>query len=304
MRLHRFAFQALQAVAPERAAALAEWLFFSPAQTRLPADCTGVLEQASPFSVTVEGRRVMGWSWGRGPIVYLVHGWGSRGGRLAGFVAPLVSAGYQVVTYDSPGHGASDPGMASMPEFARALRTVEEAVGPAHGVIGHSMGASAAALAMSQGLHVSRAVFLSPAANPAGFVRPFADQLGLSQEVVRLVRARSERRIRFKWDGLDVPNLASDLRVPLLVFHDRGDRVVPWTNGAAIVDAWPDAKLVSTSGLGHRGVTTDPAVIAGAVGFITEGGTRQAGAESSWSADAIERELFYREERTQMVGRF
>ena len=35
-----------------------------------------------------------------------------------------------------------------MPEFARALKAVDDAVGPAYGIVAHSMGASASALAM------------------------------------------------------------------------------------------------------------------------------------------------------------
>jgi pimeloyl-ACP methyl ester carboxylesterase len=82
------------------------------------------------------------------------------------------------VTHDAPGHGASGFGMTSMPEFARALRAVDDAVGPAFGIVAHSMGASASTLAMAQGLTVSRAVFLAPAANPAAYVAPFAEDLG------------------------------------------------------------------------------------------------------------------------------
>ncbi|NUR81684.1 MAG: hypothetical protein HOQ21_14725, partial [Dermatophilaceae bacterium] len=30
----------------------------------------------APFEVDLRGRVVRGWSWGSGPVVYLVHGWG------------------------------------------------------------------------------------------------------------------------------------------------------------------------------------------------------------------------------------
>ena len=157
---------------------------------------------------------------------------------------------------------------------------------------------------MSQGLHVSRAVFLAPAANPAGFVGPFAEQLGLSREVVRLLRARSERRVRFKWDDLDVPAMAHDLSVPLLIFHDQTDQVVPWTNGAAIAEAWTGARLVSTVGLGHRGITSDPEIIGQAVQFITGDSTGGVKAEPAWSASALDRELFRPSERRSVLETF
>lgn len=297
MRISRLAFKALQSVSPDKAAALAERLFFSVSQTHLPADCTAVLEEGTPFTVRVAGREIVAWSWGSGPVVYLVHGWGSRGGRLAGFVAPLLAAGYQVVTHDAPGHGASGFGMTSMPEFARALRAVDDAVGPAFGIVAHSMGASASTLAMAQGLTVSRAVFLAPAANPAAYVAPFAKMLGLKQEVVRRLRERSQRRVAFNWDDLDVPSMARGLEVPLLVFHDDHDRVVSPSDGMAITAAWPNASLVSTTGLGHRGVTSDPAVIRQAVQFLTGEEYPEASASSYSRAEELERELFNREAR-------
>jgi len=297
MRISRLAFKALQSVSPDKAAALAERLFFSVTQTHLPPDCTAVLEEGTPFSVRVEGREIVAWTWGAGPVVYLVHGWGSRGRRLAAFVAPLLEAGYQVVTHDAPGHGASGFGMTSMPEFARALRAVDDAVGPAYGIVAHSMGASASALAMSQGLKVSRAVFLAPAANPAAYVGPFAEMLGLKQEVVRRLRERSQRRVAFNWDDLDVPAMARDLEVPLLVFHDDQDRVVSPADGMAITAAWPNASFISTTGLGHRGVTKDPAVIRQAVQFLTGEEYPEARARTDWGAEALERGLFNREAR-------
>lgn len=302
MRSLRLLFRVLQRVAPERAAATAERLFFTPPRTRLSPDLTAVLERGTPFSATVAGRRISAWSWGTGdgPAVWLMHGWGSRGGRLAAFVAPLLAAGHRVVTHDAPGHGASDSGMSSMPEFAHAVRALVDRVGPVHGVIAHSMGASATALAMAQGLSVSRAVFLAPAANPAAFVGPFGAALGLTPATRRRLQERSERRLAFRWMDLDVPTLARAFTAPppLLVVHDREDRVVPWSDGAAITAAWAGAELVTTSGLGHRDVIRAPEVMARALDFITQGPSPSAtGGGPVGEGEAVERELFDREAR-------
>ena len=169
--------------------------------------------------------------------------------------------------------------------------------GRPYGIVAHSMGASASTLAMAQGLTVSRAVFLAPAANPAAYVAPFAKTSGLKQEVVRRLRERSQRRVAFSWDDLDVPSMARGLEVPLLVFHDDHDRVVSPADGMAITAAWPKASLVSTTGLGHRGVTSDPAVIRQAVQFLTGEEYPEAPASTDWRAEELERELFNREAR-------
>lgn len=265
----RFAIRALQAGAPALAEWVAERLFFTPPRRAIAPDVRALLDTGARFDVEVEGRRVVGWSWGAGPIVVLVHGWGSRGGRLGAFVAPLVSRGYRVVTYDGPGHGFSAGRMSSMLELARALRAVREHVGPFDAIVAHSLGASAATLALSEGLTARAAVFLAPAADPAGFTVAFARSLGFTNATIEGMKRRSERRLRFEWDRLDVPDMARRQSARLLVVHDRDDETIPWAEGAAIAAAWPGAELVPTTGLGHRGVVMDPGVVMQAAEFIS-----------------------------------
>ena len=79
---------------------------------------------------------------------------------------------------------------------------------------------------------------------------------------------------------------------PLLVVHDRDDATVPWLDGATIADAWPGARLLTTSGLGHRGVARDPAVVSEVVRFVSGGGMLERAVDGSTEAEQSERELF------------
>ena len=297
MAIGRMVFRTLQAISSNQAARWAELLFFTPPRSRLAPWQRDTLVRARPSTLDVDGRRVGIWSWGRSgePVVVLVHGWGSRGGRLAAFVWPLVAAGYRVVAFDAPGHGASDGRLSSMPQFARALRAVTDAEGPAHGIIAHSMGASATTLALQSGLPVGRAVFVAPAADPPGMMIRVAAGFGLTAGTIARIKARSERRLNVRWDDLRVPGMAARMQAPLLVIHDRDDAVVPWTDGAAIAAAWPGAELVSTDGLGHREIIRAPSVVQRAVEFVT--GTAAAAVTPSAEAELLERELFHRDAR-------
>jgi pimeloyl-ACP methyl ester carboxylesterase len=228
-----------------------------------------VLESGRPFRVSVEEGRVSAWAWGSGPVIALVHGWGGRGGRLAAaFVEPLVASGFSVVTFDAPGHGASDGKLSSMPQFARALAAIAAEAGSLYGIVAHSMGGSASTLAMAGGLQVERAVFIAPAADPARYAQDFAKLLAVGPVALEAMRQRSEARLRIRWSELNVPRLAAGLRAPLLVFHDRDDVTVPYDEGAAIAAAWAGAELVTTRGLGHRDIVRDPEVVAEAVAFL------------------------------------
>lgn len=270
MGLLREVFRVLQAWSPSAAARLAERLFFTPTRARLTPAMRGELERGRSFSMLVEGKRVAGWIWGDGPAAYLVHGWGSRGGRLAAYVQPLVRAGFQVITYDGIGHGASGGRLSSMPQLARTLRAVVDARGPARGLVAHSLGASATALALDWGLAASRAVFVAPAAEPVAYTLRWAEQFGLTPDVVARMRANSERRLTFSWSDLDVVAMARRRTTPLLVIHDALDSVIPWSDGAAIAAAWPGSRLVTTRGYGHSEVVRASEVVEQVVAFLLQ----------------------------------
>jgi pimeloyl-ACP methyl ester carboxylesterase len=59
------------------------------------------------------------------------------------------------------------------------------------------------------------------------------------------------------------------MTAPLLVIHDRDDQDTLWSEGAALADAWPGARMMSTEGLGHRRILREPSVIEAAAEFVT-----------------------------------
>jgi len=269
LRLTRAAFGAVQRASPGLAARWAERLFCTPPRRAISERMAAWLAGARRFDLPVSGRRVAAWSWGeRGPGVLILHGWGSRGARFVDLGGALLASGFRVVTFDAPGHGASSGRLSSGPEFARAAIAVATAVGPVSAVVGHSLGGFAAALALDGGLPARRAVFIAPSANADSYSEQFASLLGVADPVMESMRARLERRLGFEWENMNIPALAAAMRIPLLVIHDRGDREVPWDNGAAIAGAWPGAELVTTAGLGHHRIVNDPAVIRQVLAFL------------------------------------
>src|SRR5216117_4462154 len=124
MPLARAANRALSHLAPELAARAAERLFLTPPRPRRPQTEIDLLGTARARPMRVGARRIETWVWGVGPSVLLVHGWGGRGAQLGPLVGPLVARGFSVVTFDAPGHGASDTGTVTIPEIIDAIRAV------------------------------------------------------------------------------------------------------------------------------------------------------------------------------------
>ena len=93
LELMRSGFGVLERFAPALGARWAEHLWFTRPGLPAAARRSGVgLPAATGFEVDVDGYRVRGLSWGEGPNVYLVHGWGGWGLQLAAFVTPLLGA--------------------------------------------------------------------------------------------------------------------------------------------------------------------------------------------------------------------
>jgi len=258
---------ALGVVAPGLAGRAAARIFLTPPRTPAPAREREALAGADRFALRVGSATVRGFRLGEGPAVLLVHGWGGRGGQLVPFAAPLVAAGCAVVGFDAPAHGESSGRVASVPEFADVVAAVAGAQG-ARAAIAHSMGGAAVALALRRGLALDGAVLVSPPRSPAGFFDRFCAALRLDDGARDAARRRIERRVGAPMAELDVAAAAPSLATPALVVHDRGDRDVPFDEGAAIADAWRGARLVATSGLGHRRVLRDREVVAEAVAFV------------------------------------
>jgi pimeloyl-ACP methyl ester carboxylesterase len=277
-------FALLERLAPGIGARWAERLWFSIPRTTGRRDRQ--VPPGRPFRVPVFGGTVAGEAWGEGPAVYLVHGWGGWRGQLDAFVAPLTAAGYRVVIFDAPSHGDSDPGpegpgRSSLLELAAALAAVAAVHGPAAAVVAHSLGATATAFAMRDGLTADRMVFVAPMADPLPYTRAFAARLGFGERVRARMVDRIERHVGMSMSAFDVPAIAGQVATPpLLLVHDRQDAETGWSDSAAIAHSWPTARLVTTSGLGHRRILRDPAVVAEVAGFVTGAGQAAPG----WAA--------------------
>lgn len=56
---------------------------------------------------------------------------------------------------------------------------------------------------------------------------------------------------------------------PLLLVHDRDDKEVDTPDTEDLAAAWPGSTVVRTTGLGHRRILRDPAVVARVLDFLT-----------------------------------
>ena len=265
-------FRSAEVVAPRTAGRIARDLWFTVPPimeaSQLP---TG----GEPFEVLSRGHVVRGHFWGTGPVVYLVHGWGGRGSQLTSYVEPLVDAGHRVVLFDGPSHGDSDGGRHGPTrthglELGQALDDVFARFGPAHAVIAHSLGTIATYLTLRFGwLSTERLVLLAPMVEAESLFDFFQSTLGFGPRTRRAFDREVLEFVGLPIDEFDARVQAAHVDdVPTLIVHDRKDPQTPYGDVVSLLDALPDARLVTTTGLGHRRILRDPTVIAKVLDFI------------------------------------
>jgi pimeloyl-ACP methyl ester carboxylesterase len=278
--LRRLAFRTLDVVAPPLSVRLAARLWCTvptgSGRRRDDRPIPGLFVDPSEVgSVALPGgRRVVTETWGEGLPIYLVHGWGGWRGQLGAFVEPLLSRGYQVVAFDAPSHGESGPGLlgpgrSTLAEMAEALRAVVETHGKPAGIVGHSLGCAAVAVAVQDGLDSPKLGFVAPTVEPISHTRDMARALGFSERTRMGLLRRLEAMVgrpMADFDLLAMPDRAA--LPPTLVVHDRDDREISYGEAERLVASWPQADLVSTDGLGHQRILRDADVVALVAMFV------------------------------------
>jgi len=218
----------------------------------------------------VDNVKTYAWGDGQRPVL-LVHGWRSRASRYAGFITRLLELGYSPVSYDAPAHGDSDGEVASILGHQKIIRALEERHGPFEGVIAHSLGVPFALYAVREGVAAKRLVMISGIADFGYLADAFCAELGLGPKLNRELR-RSIERGYFDgdeqiWSRFSVTTGKADL---LVIHNDEDDVVDPQQARVLLRNYGERAHFLPTTGLGHRKILSDPAVIAEAVAFLQD----------------------------------
>jgi pimeloyl-ACP methyl ester carboxylesterase len=244
--------------------------FLTPPRQPLTDVERELLAIANPIAVPFGEIDIQAFSWGSGTqTVLLVHGWGGYGLQLASFVTPLLAAGYRVLSFDAPAHGSTAGQQTNGFEIAEAIGMVARHQGPIAATLAHSLGAASTTLALSQGMQAGKVVYLGAVCWLANAAKVFAKRSRLSAEVEAAFLTLFETQFgRDVWHRFSIETTARNLTIPALLFHDLRDREVAIGESQTIAKIWSGARLVETSGLGHRRILQAESVVHEAIEFL------------------------------------
>ncbi|MGM0768419.1 MAG: alpha/beta hydrolase [Pseudomonadota bacterium] len=259
----RLALQLYARVSPEKAGRLVHHLALKPSRLPMPSRYEYLLDSAdSHTELHHRSNTLPVFSWGEGPVVLGVHGWGGAGIQYGAWVNPLVESGYRVVLFDAPAHGRAQGDSTNLFEMAEVTRKVAASVGQVHGILAHSIGCIAAARAIADGLQPNYLAMLAPPVSLTAVMATLGRQLGLSQTVLAVhLRLMEERFGESVWEQLDLEALAPSLTQRGLVVLDDDDSSVSPQESERIYSNWDNADVLRTRGLGHHRLLWSPMVV-------------------------------------------
>lgn len=231
--------------------------FFSPARYEMKSTEQAVLERGNNYRVPFSGGELAVTTWGeRGPAVLLMHGWGGARAQMTGFVAPLLTAGYRVVAYDQPAHGDSDGTMTNLLEIAPTMEVITQKEERFEAILAHSFGTliTSYALVKRSFPPPERLVYFGAFNRLLDSLPRFQSLASLPDEIMAGLREMLYENFgKEVLEAIVNEMLTPQINIPALMFHDTADNVTPIDDSRAIAKAWKWARLIETTGLGHRG---------------------------------------------------
>lgn len=210
------------------------------------------------------------WSWGEGPTVLLVHGWGGRASQMAPMARHLAQHGMRAVAFDIAGHGESLDPLARWEFFIRDIGTMSQRLGDVLGHVGHSAGATSMMAARNlHGFAPSKYVCICAPSHPHPPIRGLTHRLNPRPAVLDLYRNSLARQFQSTWSELEAGAVFRGAGPDLLLCYDHKDRFVDHSDGDKI-QAWcPGSRLLKTSNHGHTRILAAPDVIQSVTDFLT-----------------------------------
>jgi pimeloyl-ACP methyl ester carboxylesterase len=201
-------------------------------------------------------------AWGEsGPLVLALHGWRGRTTQFRPLAAALQARGLRTFALDLPGHGRSVGERVTPHLLGELLIKLERSLGPVHAAIGHSFGGAAVGAALLYGFRPSRVVIVSSPTHVSRIPFIYANTMGLPPRAVphfgRLLDEHAGRPVA----ELDLVSTAPGCGIPALLVHDKDDAVIPYSEAEALAAVWPELEVMTTTGLGHRDILANDAVL-------------------------------------------
>jgi pimeloyl-ACP methyl ester carboxylesterase len=273
VRYYQAKFKALAHLSPAKAATMAFDLFCTPQNGKARRKAPPVFHQAQKIHLMFHNKRVKGFHWkGAHPsagTVLICHGFNSCSYRFDAYVQALLHRGFDVLAFDAPGHGTSDGRRINVLWYRDIIVQIDRQFGPLHGILAHSLGGLAAALAAETLQQHLRLALVAPASETSTAIAQFFHFLRLDKRIIPFFIRHIEAVGKHPVSWFSVNRAIRQVQHPVLWIHDENDLICPYADTAPSREQPPaHLRFVTTKHLGHNKIYHDPDVAATIVDFL------------------------------------
>jgi pimeloyl-ACP methyl ester carboxylesterase len=261
LKYYKAKIKTIGMVSPEKAAAEAFDLFSTPFKSKKNPKIPPVFHQSLPVSVEVRGITIRGFQWKseltQARKILIVHGFSSYSYKFEQYIISLKKEGFEVLAFDAPGHGISDGKKINALIYRDTILAIEANFGPLYGIIAHSMGGLAAALAMELMTNTKerKLVLIAPATETKRAIENLFTQIPVKPDVRQAfdqyVTTLAGKPISY----FSVARVVRTLDARVLWIHDETDAICTFEDVAPLLnETIPSTEFFITKGLGHNQV--------------------------------------------------
>ena len=190
---------------------------------------------------------------GEKPPVLLLHGWESNAARWQSLISLLKKNKYSIVALDAPAHGASGNPFFNPILYAYMVHEVVKKHRPT-AIVGHSVGGYTTVFYLSNFEHpsVSKVVLMAALSDNSVVFDYYLSYIKVNQRVRNAFYDYVTTNLGGSPKELTGANFAKQFSEKALIIHDKGDELIPFSDGEKIHSAWDNSVFIPTEGFGHR----------------------------------------------------
>ena len=229
------------------------------------------LKTGQRFTFKSKGMRVA-YSWGEGPLIILIHGWEGRGAQMAPLAQRLAECGFKAIIFDVKAHGESSGKRVDFTDFQEDIIHLTQHMNQSvHAYVAHSAGGLLMMTARHKKLiQAERYVTLASPRGPYPPLEIIRKFLRTPESVEHRCRHHISKNFSASWSDLMKGKMFEyHGQGELLVIHDQDDELVLHSDSEQVIQQWPNAQTMKTSGLGHNKLLWSPSVMERIEDFIT-----------------------------------
>jgi len=208
-------------------------------------------KQVKQFNTMTRHGKVRTYKYGSGKTIWLVHGWSGSAFQFWPLMQRLADKGFEVISFDLPGHGQSQGHYSSLPKMIRAFDDISASLLQPQQVITHALGASVVANSQWFKSYHQELFVIAPVLKYFELLQTKINKIGLDQQLFDNLIHHIYRREKMLLTELNSMPHIQAFTGRLNIIHDKYDTLSPATICEKLAKV-TNAEVLTMNKIGHN----------------------------------------------------